>query len=231
MRLVGVLGGMGPEATVLLMQKVITLRAGGGDADHVPLLVHQNPQVPSRIAALIDGNGESPAPVLADMARVLEAGGAKALVMPCNTAHAYGAAIRAAVKIPFLDMIALSTGALAARGRRIGMLASPAVHRAKVFNAALAAAGLTMVLPDDEAPVLELIRGVKAGRTGAEDGAALAGLAQGLMARGADHIAIACTELSLLTTHLHMSFTDTLDVLAEAIVEFSLTGALPAASD
>ena len=71
MRLVGILGGMGPEATVLLMQKVIDRRAGGGDAGHVPLLVHQNPQVPSRIAALIDGTGESPAPVLADMARAL----------------------------------------------------------------------------------------------------------------------------------------------------------------
>jgi aspartate racemase len=233
MRLVGVLGGMGPEATVLLMQKVIALRAGGGDADHVPLLVHQNPQVPSRIAALIEGTGERPAPVLAEMARVLEAGGAQALAMPCNTAHAYADAIRGAVSLPFLDMIALSTAALAAKGRHIGMLASPAVRRAQVFDAAFARAGLTMILPDDEAPVLGLIRAVKAGRAGAGEGAALAGLAEALVARGADHIAIACTELSLLTPHLPegLGWTDTLDCLAEAIVRFSLTGDLPASSD
>jgi aspartate racemase len=233
MRLVGILGGMGPEATVLLMQKVIALRAGGGDADHVPLLVHQNPQVPSRIAALIEGTGESPAPVLADMARVLEAGGAKALAMPCNTAHAYGDAIRGAVAVPFLDMIALGTAALAARGRRIGMIASPAVHRARVFEAAFADAGLAMILPEDEAPVLHLIRAVKAGRTGPTEGTALARLAEGLTARGADQIAIACTELSLLTPHLpsDLPWTDTLDCLAGAIVQFSLTGELPASSD
>lgn len=233
MRLVGILGGMGPEATVLLMRKVVALRAGGDDKDHVPLLVHQNPQVPSRIAALIEGTGESPAPVLADMARVLEAGGAKALAMPCNTAHAYAGAIRRAVTIPFLDMIALSTSALAAKGRRIGMLASPAVHRARVFDAAFAGAGLTLLLPEDEAPVLALIRAVKAGRAGAAEGEALAGLAQGLLKQGADHIAIACTELSLLTPHLPhgLPWTDTLDCLAGAIVGFSLTGDLPAPSD
>lgn len=233
MRLVGVLGGMGPEATVLLMQKVIALRAGGGDGDHVPLLVHQNPRVPSRIAALIEGTGESPAPVLAGMARVLEAGGAEALAMPCNTAHAYAGAIRGAVSIPFLDMITLSTAALAAKGRRIGMLASPAVHRARVFDAAFAEAGLEIVLPEDDAPVLDLIRAVKAGRAGSAEGAALAGLAEGLVARGADHIAIACTELSLLTPHLPpgLPWTDTLDCLAEAIVQFSLTGGFPASSD
>ncbi|HQU67421.1 MAG TPA: amino acid racemase [Albidovulum sp.] len=233
MKLVGVLGGMGPEATVLLMQKVIALRVGGGDGDHIPLLVHQNPQVPSRIAALIEGTGESPAPVLAEMARALEAGGAKALAMPCNTAHAYGDAVQSAVAVPFFDMIALSTAALAAKGRRIGMLASPAVHRARVFDAAFAKAGLAMVLPEDEAPVLDLIRAVKAGRTGRAEGAALAGLAEGLVAQGADHIAIACTELSLLTPHLPegLQWTDTLDCLAAAIVRFSLTGDLPAASD
>ncbi|MCA0273779.1 MAG: amino acid racemase [Proteobacteria bacterium] len=232
MRLVGILGGMGPEATVLLMRKVIALRAGGDDADHVPLLVHQNPQVPSRIAALIEGTGESPAQVLAEMARVLEAGGAEALAMPCNTAHAYGDAVRAAAQIPFLDMIALSTAALAAKGRRIGMLASPAVHRARVFHAAFAKAGLVMVLPD-EAPLLDLIRTVKSGRTGAAEGAALTRLAEGLRAQGADHIAVACTELSLLTPHLPqgLPWTDTLDCLAGAIVQFSLTGDLHAASD
>lgn len=233
MRLVGILGGMGPEATVLLMQKVVALRAGGEDKDHIPLLVHQNPQVPSRIAALIEGTGESPAPVLADMARVLEAGGARVLAMPCNTAHAYGDAIRGAVGIPFLDMIALSTAALAAKGRRIGMLASPAVHRARVFDAAFAKAGLAMILPEDEAPVLSLIRAVKAGRTGAAEGEALAWLAQGLLKQGADHIAIACTELSLLAPHLpsDLPWTDTLDCLAAAIVRFSLNGDLPASSD
>lgn len=233
MRTVGILGGMGPEATVLLMQKVIERRAGGDDAGHVPLLVDQNPQVPSRIAALIDGTGESPAPVLAAMARRLEAAGAKALAMPCNTAHAYAPAIRAAVSVPFLDMIALSTALLAGRGRRIGMLASPAVRKARVFDAAFAVAGLVPVWAEDEAAMLALIRTVKAGRSGADEMDRLAALSRDLVDQGADHLAVACTELSVLAPRLPggLDRTDTLDCLADAIVAFSLGAADPAASD
>ena len=73
MRTIGILGGMGPEATILLMQRVLVAVPATDDADHVPLIVHQNPQVPSRIAALIDGGGADPAPVLARMARDLNA--------------------------------------------------------------------------------------------------------------------------------------------------------------
>jgi aspartate racemase len=96
MKPVGILGGMGPEATVHLMQMVIDAVAARDDADHVPLIVHQNPAVPSRIRRLIDGTGDDPGPVLAQMARDLAAAGAVALAMPCNTAHAYAEATNAA---------------------------------------------------------------------------------------------------------------------------------------
>ena len=88
-RTVGILGGMGPEATVLLMQQVIAAVPARDDADHVPLIVDQNRQVPSRIRRLIEGTGEDPRPVLAAMARRLQGRGPQALAMPCNTAHAY----------------------------------------------------------------------------------------------------------------------------------------------
>ncbi len=108
MRRVGILGGMGPEATVLLMQRIIAATPASDDADHLPLIVDQNPQVPSRIRHLIEGTGEDPGPVLAAMARRLQAAGAEALAMPCNTAHHYAPAIRQATAIPLIDMVALS---------------------------------------------------------------------------------------------------------------------------
>ena len=78
MRRVGILGGMRPQATILLMQKVLASVVARDDADHIPLIVDQNPQVPSRIAYLLDGAGEDPGPALAAMARRLVAGGAEA---------------------------------------------------------------------------------------------------------------------------------------------------------
>ena len=85
MRRVGILGGMGPQATILIMQKLIACVSAEDDSDHIPLIVDQNPQVPSRIAHLIEGMGADPGPVLAGMARRLVAAGAEALAMPCNT--------------------------------------------------------------------------------------------------------------------------------------------------
>lgn len=222
MRPVGILGGMGPEATILLMRKVLAAVPARDDADHVPLIVHQNPQVPSRIAALIEGRGADPGPVLARMARDLERAGARALAMPCNTAHRYAGAVAAAGGLAFLNMIELTSEALAATGaRRVGLLASPAVRLSGVFDAAFAARGLQAVFPGDDAPVLALIRAVKSG--GAGDGGLMAAQARALIATGCDRVLVACTELSLLTADLPPSlpWSDSLDCLTAAIVEFA----------
>jgi len=224
MRPVGILGGMGPAATILLMQKVMDAVPARDDADHVPLIVHQNPQVPSRIAALIERSGPDPGPVLARMARDLEAAGAQALAMPCNTAHARAGAIRAATDLPFLDMPELTAERLAASGaRRIGMLASPATRIADVFAAPLAARGLTPLFLDDDAPLLEIIRAVKSGADMATLAPRLHAQSAMLAERGADHLLVACTELSLMVDALpaDMPRTDSLDCLTGAIVAFA----------
>ena len=219
MRTVGILGGMGPEATLLLMSRVIAAVRADDDADHIPLIVHQNPGVPSRIRHLIDRSGPDPAPVLAAMARDLQAAGAQALAMPCNTAHAYAAAVREATPLPLLDMIAATAAALP-QGTRVGMLASPAVRIAGVFAAPFAARGIVPVWPADEAPALALIRRVKAGDAGPAAYVDLARLADALA--GVDHLLVACTEMSLLTQGLvGRSCTDSLDCLVAKIVAFA----------
>ncbi len=224
MKTVGILGGMGPEATILLMQKVLSAVPAQDDADHVPLIVHQNPQVPSRIKALIEGAGEDPGPVLAQMARDLARAGAQAIAMPCNTAHHYAPAIEGAVDLPFLNMLECTADALVTAGaRNVGMLASPATRLAGVFEAPFAKRGLTPVVLPDDGPLLEIIRAVKAG--GKADGLSpeLAELAQQLIVNGADHLLVACTELSLLTDTLPdgTPWTDSLDCLVDGIVGFA----------
>lgn len=225
MKTVGILGGMGPEATILLMQKVMAAVPARDDSDHVPLLVHQNPQVPSRIKSLIEGTGEDPGPTLARMARDLEAGGAQALAMPCNTAHHYAPAVREATALPFLDMLDLTAAHLARAGaRRIGMLASPATRLAGVFDAPFATHCLTPVFLEDDAALLSVIRAVKAGEALSALRPRLRTEAEALIAQGADHLLIACTELSLMSDALPTQYrqhTDSLDCLTAAIVDFA----------
>lgn len=226
MKPVGVIGGMGPEATIALMQKVLRAVPATDDADHIPLIVHQNPQVPSRIKALIDGTGDDPAPVLAQMARDLENAGAQALVMPCNTAHHYAPAVAGATGLPFLNMLELTAQALVGAGvKRVGMLASPATRLAGVFDACFAAHGLIAITAPDDTTLLSIIRAVKAGETGDPVRQQLTHEASNLLDAGADHLLVACTELSMLTDSLpnNAAWTDSLDCLTAAIVDFSVS--------
>jgi aspartate racemase len=217
---------MGPEATILLMQKVLRAVPARDDADHIPLIVHQNPCVPSRLVALLGGaekeTAQDPGPVLAQMAGDLHAAGATALAMPCNTAHHYVPAIKAACPLPFLDMLDLTAAVLAAKGAaRIGLLASPAVRLTGVFDTAFAAHNLQAVYPKHDEAVLSVIRAIKSGQPG--DSVAITAQAGALLEQGCDHILVACTELSLLTDDLpaDIPWTDSLDCLTQAIVAFS----------
>lgn len=227
MRRVGILGGMGPQATILLMQKVLDAVPAADDADHIPLLVDQNPQVPSRIRRLIEGTGDDPAPVLADMARRLVGAGAEALAMPCNTAHHYAPAIRAAVRVPFIDMVDLSVcraAELAGVDSRVGILASPAVRRIGLFDAPLARFSVQALYPEDEAAMLATIRRIKTAGPEPETASALRAASNALLQRGAQVQMIACTEFSLLADATADGATafDTLDVLVAAIKAFAV---------
>src|SRR5689334_5340090 len=170
-KVIGVIGGMGPEATVDFMHRLVARTPARDDADHLHVLVDNNPKIPSRIAALIEGAGEDPTPVLCAMAKGLQAQGADFLVMPCNTAHYYLPAIARSVGIPVLDMVELSIGRLrAAPGnpRHIGMLASPAVRLVGLFRERMEQAGLKALFAEQacEDELLGIIKAVKAGRLG-----------------------------------------------------------------
>ncbi len=224
---IGILGGMGPEATVELMRRVIAATPAHNDSDHIHMIVDNNPTIPSRIAHLIERTGEDPAPSLARMAMGLEAAGASIIAMPCNTAHAYAAAIRAAVSIPMLDMIALTAERMIAMPlvqKRVGLLASTAVHLTGLYENALAPAGIEFVAPLRQEDLMAMIRAVKRGETGAKSRRVIASIAGELVADRIDLLLVACTELSILAEgqDLGAPVLDSLDVLARAIVTFGI---------
>lgn len=223
---IGILGGMGPEATILLQRKLVEAVPASDDRDHIPLLIDMNPQVPSRIAHLIDGTGEDPGPVLAAMARRLQAAGAVALAMPCNTAHYYAAAITDAATIPLLNMVELAVDRAARMigpGGCVGMLASPALRRVGLFDTAFQARGMSVVWPADEGKMLAAIRRIKAGDSYNEARQTLNTVSAELIGAGADMQLIACSEFSIIADSVAADViaVDTIDLLVDAIIAFS----------
>ena len=222
---VGVIGGMGPEATVDLMRRVIAATPAKDDIDHIRMLVDNNAKVPSRFKALIEKTGEDPTPVLVGMAKGLVASGADFLVIPCNTAHYYLPAIQAAVDVPVADMIGVSIARIRrdlGTKPRIGLLASPAVKLTGLFERRCSEAGIDVLWPDGAhaAAVLAVIRAVKAGHVNATQMAAYRTAAKALVADGVGCLIIACTELSVVggLDGLGAPVIDTLDVLVDDIL-------------
>lgn len=227
-KIVGIIGGMGPEATVDLQQRVIRATPAKDDADHIRMIVDNNPQIPSRIKALIEGSGESPVPCLQEMARKLAAYGADFLAIPCNTAHTYFEEIQSAVPIPVLHMIDLTVGKVLAANpalKCLGVLASQAVILNELYPRAFRRHGLQILYPapEIEERLMEAIRTVKTGRYGPKEQGTLRQAADDLMAQGAEGLIVACTELSLLAEALDpaVPLMDTAQVLAEEIVRLA----------
>lgn len=227
-RTVGILGGMGPAATVLLMQRIIASVAAEDDQSHIPLIVDDNTQVPSRVSALVHGTGEDPGPILARMARRLQRAGAEALAMPCNTAHHFAPLIRSSADIPLLDMVALSAAAACEQtssGAKIGILGSPALRRIALFDPVLAARGHEAVYPTEEPLLLTAMQSIKSVGPSRAAAGMLDCAARGLLAQGADLCLVACTEFSMLIEDMdgQLPLVDTLDVLVDAIHDFAFS--------
>lgn len=211
----GVLGGMGPAATVAFLARVQTLTPAKGDEDHIRVLADINPQVPNR-----HSQPEAAGRALGEMAVRLREAGAEVLAMPCNTAHAHAGAIRAA-GLPFIDMVAETAQAAKAGGaRRVGVLATPGGEA--LYAEALAAEGVEMVRLSeaDRARFMAVVFGVKAGDVGAEQRAAMRGLAAALVAAGAEGVIGGCTEVPLLLDagDVAVALTDSAEVLARVCV-------------
>lgn len=221
-RVVGIIGGMGPEATLDLMRRVLAKTPAHDDQDHIHLIVESNPKIPSRIAHLIEGTGADPTPELIRIAVNLQRAGAEALAIPCNTAHAYAHSIRRAVSIPLLDMVQLTVDRIAGSGRtaRVGLLASTAVLATELYAKAFSAYGIAVVHPAAQAEVMSLIKAVKRGDTGLQTQAALARIALDLAGQ-TDVLLIGCSELSVIAAGVTVPFVDSLDVQAQAIVSFA----------
>ena len=220
-RLVGVIGGMGPDATIDFMARVVEHTPSDRDQDHVRMLVDQNPRVPSRQLAM-RGAGESPGPVLGEMANRLEDCGADFLVMPCNTAHVFLNNVNAVASIPFLSIIDETIAAIAdqrPKAKGVGILATDGCLRANVYQEAMAEQGIEAILPGAQelGELMGLIEQIKSGDQSDAVATNMAGLAKALIQRGAQAVIAGCTEIPLVLkgAMIDVPLISSTDVLAQ----------------
>ena len=218
----GVLGGMGPQATQVFYQFVLDRTDAARDQDHLPTLILSDTQIPDRTQAILSGNtGELYQRLLRD-ARLLEDCGCTAIAIPCNTSHCFVDRLQGEVGVPILHMIRETARVLAGQGkRRAGILATDGTLRMGLYQRECAAAGLEAVSPDPDTQrlVMSIIYDeIKQGETGSRE--KFAHIDRAVRAAGCDCAVLACTELSVFATHhpLPPFYLDAMAVLAQRAV-------------
>ena len=229
--IIGVLGGMGPEATADLFRKIIKNTEAMRDQGHLRVLIDSNPKIPERTAAIV-GSGESPLPMMIDTAKNLERAGADFIVIPCVTAHYFIEGLREGIAVPVISIIEEVTGEIDRRlpaVRQVGLMATTGTIRAGLFQDRLREKGVEVLFPqpgDQENLVMSAIygeSGIKAGFISLENKGKILRASNALIERGAQGIIGGCTEVPLVIdqSDMEVPFFDSLNILALAAIRLA----------
>lgn len=228
-KVLGILGGMGPTATVDFFSKVVASTPATTDQEHLRVIIDSNPRIPDRMDAILR-NGRSPLPELLATAANLEKAGSDFLAMPCNSAHLYYEMLAEGVSIPILHMIREVVRAVLSlfpEIRRVGLLATNGTIVSRLYDKEFDSAGVLVVVPgsEDQRDVTDAIKQIKAGnRTGrARENLLRAGT--NLTERDAEAIILGCTEIPSMV-HAADYAAPVLDatlLLAQAAVKYALS--------
>lgn len=206
---------MGPEATLLFLEKFYALTRSRREQDRPALLLDMDPAVPDRNEAWRAGE-TAPASALARMGRRLAQAGADFCVMPCLTAHGFANDFERDAHIPLLRLPGVVADALLDRRvATVGVLATTTTLEMQLLQPAFLARDVEALVPDADNQTA-LMRAIYDLKRGGDAHDRVAAVAERLAERGADALLVACTDLSLLglTEAAGCPVLDALDVLA-----------------
>jgi len=216
--LLGIVGGLGPMSSAYLYEFITSHTKAMCDQDHIDMIISSHATTPDRTAYITGNSDKSPLPVMVSDARRLEAYGADAIVIACNTAHYFIEEVRASVNVPVPSIIHESAEfAKYCGAKKVGIMATRGTVLAKSYQHELENAGIEWVLPSEESQ--QKLSGliydsVKAG--GEIDRDKFYSVADELESNGADAHILGCTELSVINSTLthEKRFIDSTEVLA-----------------
>lgn len=219
MKTIGIIGGMGPMATVDLYKKITLHTKAERDQDQIHVIIDSNAQIPDRTGFIL-GGGENPLPELARSARRLELAGADFLIIPCNTSHYFFHDICEQVRIPILNLPELTVRWIHGRygkGTKVGVLATDGTLASGIYEKYLQKEGMELVKPENNQQLVMayIYEGIKKNDL-SYDTAGLKMAIEEMELAGATAFILGCTEFSAVSqlSLFDERFADPLDILA-----------------
>ncbi len=224
MKTVGIIGGLGPETTSDFYLEVIFGCHKKNKVQRPPMLIWNVPllyQIEKEVITKAEGE-ERCIPYLADAAKRLEKGGADFIVMPCNSLHIFIKELRESVRIPVLSILEETVEFLRKnRIDKVGLLATTATIKRKMYERELKKNGIMQIRPDDfeQEKIGRMIHNIVMNRHANKDRAELMKIISRFEDKKAKNVILACTDLQLLIPkHPGINIYDTMKILADATV-------------
>lgn len=223
-KVVGIIGGMGPAATAMLFQKLIDYTDAKSDAEHMRIVIDNNPGIPDRTTAILNGE-DTPAKYIVESGKHLENCGAQLLLIPCNTSHYFYEQIQQKLDVTVVNMIAETAKICVQKGyTKVGVLATTGTCSTHTYDRELQKFGIEAVYPNEagQEKVMEIIYDqVKAGKK--IDATIIDQTLKEMTAKGAQAFILGCTELpfAIKNGDFGYHFLDSLDILAKRAVELA----------
>lgn len=218
----GILGGMGPQATQDFYQRVLDRTDASCDQEHLPTLIWSDTAIPDRTAAILGGDTEGCYQRLLEGAKLLERGGCTVLAIPCNTSHYFADRLQSELSLTLIHMPRETVGVLAEEGKKkVGILGTDGTICAGVYQKECDARDIEALSPPEHIQklVMSIIYDeIKRGETGSREKFAV--IDRWLRQAGCDSAILGCTELSVYRTYhgLPDYYLDAMDVLAQRCI-------------
>jgi len=237
-KVVGILGGMGPESTADLFFRIIRATPVKKDQDHLIVIVYNNPKIPDRTLAIVD-NEKCPLQQIKESISVLDRMGVDIIAIPCNTAHFYYNDLQRSTNVPIINMLSETSKYIYKtfpKVTKIGLLATTGTIDARLYHKVLNKTELISPNKEDQEKIMNLIygtEGIKAGHITKKLKSDLIEIIMNLVKRDIDIIIAGCTELSLVISpnDLPVPLVDPVQILAECVVKYAKCSALPRVGD
>lgn len=229
LKTIGIMGGMGPAATVDLMSRIISMTDASSDQEHIPMIVDNDTRIPDRTEAILS-RGASCAPEMLASARRLEAAGADFIVIACHAAHCFVDEIKDKIGIPIIEMPEETAKLLKLNGvDKAAVLATDGTVQSDLFGHALERMGILTVYPNEEQQklVMSLMYDyIKKGVAAIPDSVTeeMRNMIGDLGKQGAEALILASTELPIAFSIMRLRsevFVDPTVILAKAAIRFA----------
>lgn len=228
-KIVGILGGMGPDATCVLFDRIIKYTNAKCDNEHIRIIIDNNPKIPDRTAAIL-GNSVSPISELVKTATNLQNSGADFIIIPCITSHYFLEEIQREISVPILNALEITKEYMnkhLGNINKIGVIATSGTIKTNLFQKLLA--DKEIIIPtevEQREYVMEIIygkEGVKAGNRTGKVREYLVEIVERLKNRGAEAIIAGCTEISIVLdqSDIDIPLIDPLTLMAKKSVEIA----------